>query len=92
MVDPLTRLHLVVSGRVQGVGFRWFTREQAEARALAGWTRNLRDGTVECEVEGPKDVVAEFVEALKTQHPFARVDAVEFQNIPPEGGSGFEIR
>lgn len=92
MVDPLTRLHLVIRGRVQGVGFRWFAREQAEARALAGWTRNLRDGTVECEVEGPRDVVAELVEALKTQHPFARVDAVEIQEISPLGESGFVIR
>ncbi len=92
MTIPLTRLHLIVKGRVQGVGFRWFVREQAEARALAGWTRNLRDGTVECEVEGPQDEVAGFVELLKTQHPSARVDAVESQTLSPRGEKGFEIR
>jgi len=46
------RLHVVVEGDVQGVGFRYSTLAQAQARALAGWVRNLPDGRVEAEFEG----------------------------------------
>lgn len=48
------RLHVVVRGRVQGVGFRWFVREAARRRNLAGWVKNLRDGGVEIAAEGPE--------------------------------------
>jgi acylphosphatase len=47
------RLHVVVRGQVQGVGFRWFVREAARRRNLAGWVRNLQDGGVEVVAEGP---------------------------------------
>jgi acylphosphatase len=86
---PLTRKHLIVKGRVQGVGFRWFTREQAEARALAGWVRNLKDGTVELEVEGEAALIDELVEAFKT---YTRVDGIEEKALPPLHAKGFEIR
>lgn len=46
------RLHVVVRGRVQGVGFRWFVREQARVLRLSGWVRNRPDGTVEVAAEG----------------------------------------
>lgn len=55
------RRRIVVRGRVQGVGFRWFVREHARALRLAGWVKNLPDGMVELEVEGPPDRVAEFM-------------------------------
>jgi acylphosphatase len=48
----MTRMHVVVRGRVQGVGFRWFVRETARDARLAGWVRNRQDGAVELEVEG----------------------------------------
>lgn len=51
------RLHAVVTGRVQGVGFRWFVRERATRLDLAGWVRNLADGTVELEAEGDADAI-----------------------------------
>lgn len=46
------RMHVVVRGRVQGVGFRWFVREAAREAKLAGWVRNRPDGAVELEAEG----------------------------------------
>lgn len=48
----MTRLHVLVRGRVQGVGFRWFVREAAREAKLAGWVRNRQDGAVEVEAEG----------------------------------------
>jgi acylphosphatase len=86
---PLTRKHLLVRGRVQGVGFRWYTREQAEARKLAGWVRNLKDGTVELEVEGEAALIEELVEAFKE---YTRVDGIDEKAIPPLQAKGFEIR
>ena len=55
------RRRVIVRGRVQGVGFRWFVREHARALRLAGWVKNLPDGMVELEVEGPAEKVAELM-------------------------------
>ena len=56
--------HLLVEGRVQGVGFRWFTRERARRRGLRGWVQNRPDGSVEVRVSGHEDVLAGFVAEL----------------------------
>ena len=68
------RRRVIVRGRVQGVGFRWFVREHARTLRLAGWVRNLADGMVELEVEGPADRVAEFM-AFVTEGPDGAVVA-----------------
>ena len=54
-------LHVIVQGRVQGVGFRWFVRTEARRLGLAGWVRNLPDGTVELRASG----IAQFLAALE---------------------------
>ncbi len=64
---------LVVVGRVQGVGFRWFARETAHTLGIAGWVRNMPDGSVVCEVAGPADVVARFAAELRAGPPAAHV-------------------
>ena len=74
--DPLTRLHISVRGRVQGVGFRWFTLDTAESLGLTGWVKNLKDGSVEAEAQGTEEALKEFVERLKTGNPAARVDEI----------------
>jgi acylphosphatase len=84
-------LHLVIRGRVQGVGFRYALREEAVRLGLAGWVRNRRDGSVEAVVQGR----APEVEAMRrwAEHgpPSAQVDAV--QATPAEGAfEGFETR
>lgn len=56
----MRRIHVVVRGRVQGVGFRWFVREAARGAQLAGWVRNCRDGAVEVEAEGPAAALEAF--------------------------------
>lgn len=71
------RLHVVVRGRVQGVGFRWFVRETAERIAIAGWVRNRADGTVEVAAEGEADVLARFRAVLAEGPRGASVESVD---------------
>lgn len=72
----LTRCFLV-RGLVQGVGFRWFVREEARRRGLTGCVRNLPDGSVEVVVRGPQPVIGELEEALARGPAGARVDRLE---------------
>lgn len=70
------RLRLQIHGRVQGVGFRWFVREAARRRGIAGWVRNRADGSVELEVSGNEASVRDLIAALREGPPGARVDEV----------------
>lgn len=83
MTDPVRR-HAVVHGRVQGVGFRWSTRREAERRGLSGYARNLDDGTVEVEFEGPAATVDEALDWLRQGPPGAEVERVEVAEAEPE--------
>jgi acylphosphatase len=89
---PLTRRCLTVTGKVQGVGFRWFARELAESLGLAGWVRNREDGGVEAEVEGEEAALDEFLRRLRTENPAARVDGVEWRAARMRGEAGFIIK
>lgn len=83
-------IRVVIDGRVQGVGFRYWTKGEARRRGLDGWVRNRTDGTVEALFAGPFDAVHEMVEACRQGPPLARVTAVRtFPADPPEG-TGFE--
>jgi acylphosphatase len=73
----LKRLHVVVRGRVQGVGFRWFARKTAERLGLAGWVKNLADGSVEVVAEGDQSALDAFRQALRSGPRGAAVDAVD---------------
>jgi acylphosphatase len=73
----VSAVRLLVRGRVQGVGFRWFAREQARRSDLAGWVRNAADGSVEITAAGDPDRLARFIEAMRRGPPGARVDDVE---------------
>ncbi len=70
------RVRLLVIGRVQGVGFRWFVREAARRHRLAGWVQNRSDGSVELEVSGDEGALREFLATLREGPPGARVDEV----------------
>jgi acylphosphatase len=69
--------HVIIRGRVQGVGYRAWTEHAALAHGLTGWVRNRRDGAVEAVVAGPPQAVAEMVEACRNGPRGARVDAVD---------------
>jgi acylphosphatase len=72
--------HLVVHGRVQGVGFRESLRYEAEMRGLTGWVRNRREGTVEAVVAGDAREVEEVVAWARRGPPTAHVTGVEVQD------------
>ncbi len=72
----MARVHLEVTGLVQGVGFRWFLRQRARALGLAGWVANRDDGAVELAVEGSEEAVRSLVEAARAGPAGARVENV----------------
>jgi len=71
------RLHVLVRGRVQGVGFRWFVRETARGLGLAGWVRNRSDGTVEVAAEGSVALLDRLRDELRKGPPGASVTVLE---------------
>ena len=74
-----------VEGRVQGVGFRWWTEREAQRRGLSGWVRNRRDGSVEAVFSGDDAVVDDMLDACRSGPSLARVDTLEAQ---PAGALG----
>ena len=72
--------HVVIRGRVQGVGFRAFVEDEAAQRDIAGWVRNRRDGTVEALFEGTAEAVAGTIEACRRGPRGARVDGVDLRD------------
>jgi len=79
--DDLRRVHLWVSGRVQGVFFRATTRDEARSRGLTGWVRNAPDGRVEAEVQGAPEDVAQLIDECRSGPPAAQVDEVDVEDI-----------
>jgi acylphosphatase len=83
----------VISGRVQGVGFRVFTEAQAAVEGLHGWVRNLRDGRVEVLFEGDAEAVERAEAKLQRGPAGARIEDVVAEDVPPSGRpTGFTIR
>lgn len=85
---------LVISGRVQGVGFRWFAAKTAGRLGLTGWASNRPDGLVEVVARGLPGALAELRHALQAGPRLARVDSVEKFDISPDiiNTNSFEIR
>ena len=79
----------LVSGQVQGVGYRWFVRGLAKASGLSGRARNLPDGRVEVVLEGDDDAVAGALAALDGPRAPGSVTAVDSRDEPAQGGSAF---
>jgi acylphosphatase len=79
------RVHVVISGRVQGVFFRAHTRDEARARGLKGWVRNLPNGRVEAVFEGDRRVVDNMLAWCRQGPPYAYVDRVEEEWQPYRG-------
>jgi acylphosphatase len=76
--------HVVIRGRVQGVGFRAFIEDAAEERYLEGWVRNRPDGSVEAVFAGREEAVEAVIKACRTGPPGARVEAVDVDEGTPD--------
>jgi acylphosphatase len=87
------RLHAVIDGRVQGVGFRMYVLDHANALGLTGWVRNKYDGQVEVTAEGARPNLDRLLEKLRTGPRSAYVDEVEKEWLPATGEfQRFEVR
>lgn len=84
-------VHAYISGRVQGVWFRAFTRENALAMNVVGWAKNLPDGRVEVMLQGLSDAVDAVLEALRRGPPLARVTDLWQERVAPQTFNGFSI-
>lgn len=85
MSSNVVRVHVVVRGRVQMVGFRAFVVHHAGAAGLSGTVANAADGTVVCDLEGPPGAVDQVVAALHRGPLHARVDRVDVDQREPSG-------
>ena len=82
-----------VSGRVQGVGFRFHVAEAAMIEGVQGWVRNLPDGSVEVYVEGDRESVSRMEHKIRRGPPAARVEQVSVTDDVPTGrADGFSVR
>jgi acylphosphatase len=82
-------VHVRIQGRVQGVAYRAWTVEEARARGLRGWVRNLRDGAVEALFIGPDAAVADMVRACRRGPPLAAVVRIEENPANDDGSVDF---
>ncbi|NIX77795.1 acylphosphatase [Microvirga terricola] len=87
-------LHVVIQGRVQGVGFRAWTQDQATLHGLSGWVRNRRDGSVEAVFSGPDALLQTMLRACEQGPRGAVVEQVDVRcsGDPPNAvGEGFQV-
>lgn len=86
-------VNVIISGQVQGVGFRDFAQRRAQSLGVTGWVRNRSDGTVEIRVEGEAAQIDKLLDALSDGPPSARVEEVEVEEVEPTGEfEGFSVR
>ena len=87
------RLSAEVTGRVQAVGFRHFTRKKASALGLSGWVKNEGDGSVRLEAEGPRDALEDLLDAVRQGPRTASVENVSASWQSADGAfDGFEVK
>ena len=92
-MNHLKALHIVLIGRVQGVGFRYFVRQKAIDLKLKGWVRNKPDGSVEIEVEGHSDLIAVFIDMINIGNSMSRVDRIFKSELPDlQGFDSFFVK
>jgi acylphosphatase len=92
MAAEKVQKHIIISGRVQGVGFRAFIRREAAVLNIEGWAKNLVDARVETVIKGDKNKVAQMIEKLKEGPSFAKVNNLKINIEELAEFSDFEIR
>lgn len=78
-------VRVMVSGRVQGVGFRWHVREAARRESMAGWVRNLEDGRVELQARGEATSLERFLASVRLGPPGSSVESLEIEDMEIDG-------
>ena len=91
-METLVARHVVVSGRVQGVGFRYTLEREAGAAGVTGWARNTPEGTVEAVLEGPPTAVEGVLRWMRRGPRDAVVTGVDVTEVAPQGLTGFVTR
>ncbi|MDP9068899.1 MAG: acylphosphatase [Actinomycetota bacterium] len=91
-MEDRTRVHVFVSGEVQGLGFRQAIADKANEQGVTGWVRNLRDGRVEAVLEGPRDEVYRVVGLCRAGPKGAKVQGVQVDREPPKNEKSFKIK
>ncbi|MBM6760813.1 acylphosphatase [Megamonas hypermegale] len=81
-MTDVKRYKAILTGRVQGVGLRFFTMENASKLGLTGWVKNMADGTVHLEVQGEDSVITEFVSIIKKGNFIINVETFDAEEIP----------
>ena len=77
----MVRYYIIVEGRVQGVGFRYFCQMNATNLNLTGWVRNMDNGMVEMEVQGDEKILLKFINIINKGNYFIRIDSVSKKEI-----------
>lgn len=90
----IVRVHIIVEGLVQGVGFRWFVLRKAESMGLRGWVRNLYNGNVEIEAEGERGLLEMLISDVKVGPRSAQVTnlRIDWREPAPDEFSNFSVR
>jgi acylphosphatase len=86
------QVHVLITGKVQGVGYRLWTVNQGEKLGLNGWVRNLQDGRVEAVFEGDSEIIEQMIQACYSGPRAAVVKNVIVERTNPEGIEGFNLR
>ncbi|MCI5596264.1 MAG: acylphosphatase [Lachnospiraceae bacterium] len=87
----MKRMHIIISGRVQGVGFRYFAVSLASRYHITGWVRNLYNGDVEMEAEGNSTRLTLFLQEIQEGNRFVRVRNMEISEIPLAHDKDFKV-
>ncbi|MYL32845.1 acylphosphatase [Pontibacillus yanchengensis] len=90
----MQHVHLLVKGRVQGVGFRFSAKQKAQEFNITGWVRNRNDGSVEIEAEGQDEDMKSFIESIKHgPSPYSKITDVDIDEASTfEGYKSFDIK
>lgn len=80
-MNVLVQLQIIISGTVQGVGFRYFTQMKAVQYGITGWVKNRSDGTVEIVAVGEKEDLDHFIHILRQGNPFSKVSDIKITEL-----------
>lgn len=92
MTESKIRVHLIISGRVQGVGYRYFIQKHANDLALSGWVQNQEDGSVEAEFEGPSNAVEKMIQFCREGPSHAKVEEIKKESVPVKDEGIFRVK